>query len=72
MNITNTKVELAKFILDIEDPELIKRIHGLLMKEDSDFWVQLSEDEKQEIQLGVSQLDKGKKISFESYMKKIS
>jgi hypothetical protein len=72
MNITSAKVELAKFILDIDDPELIERIHDLLMKEESDFWVQLSEEEKQEIKFAISQLDKGKKISFESYMEKIS
>jgi hypothetical protein len=67
MNITSAKVELAKFILDIDDPELIERIHCLLMKEESDFWAQLSEEEKQEIKLGIAQLDEGKKVSFESY-----
>jgi hypothetical protein len=72
MNITKTKVELAKFILDIDDPKLIEGIHDLLMEEKSDFWEQLSEGEKQEIKLGISQLDKGQKISFNKYMQKVS
>jgi hypothetical protein len=65
MNITQTKVELAKFILDIDDPKLLEGIHDLLMKEESDFWKRLSEEEKKEIKLGISQLDNGQKISFD-------
>ena len=39
MDIQSTKIELAKLILDIENPALIQKIKDLLLKEPSDFWL---------------------------------
>ncbi len=72
MNIANTKIELTKLILDINNPDLIEKIHKLVIREESDFWKELSDEEKREIKLGISQLNKGQKISFEGYIKKVS
>lgn len=73
MNTTNTKakVELAKLVLEIEDPTVIEKIHRLVMQEGSDFWMRLSKEEKKEIKLGISQLDRGEKVSFERYIEKV-
>ena len=52
MDIQSTKIELAKLILDIENPTLIQKIKDLLIKESSDFWLTLSEQEQAEIKMG--------------------
>lgn len=71
MNTTSAKLELAKLVLEIEDPAVIEKIHKLVMQEGSDFWMKLSDKEKEEIKLGISQLDNGERISFESYMENV-
>ncbi len=68
---SETKVELAKLVLEIEDPAIIERIHKLIVREGSDFWTNLSEEAKKEIKLGISQLDNGEKVSFKRYLKKV-
>ena len=72
MDIQAMKIELAKLILDIENPSLIQKIKDLLIKESSDFWAELSDEEKAEIKLGIEQLNAGKRTSFEDFMKRVS
>lgn len=72
MDIQALKIELAKLILNLENPSLIQKIKDLLTRETSDFWTLLSEQEKEEIQLGIKQLDNGQRISFEDFLKKVS
>lgn len=72
MDIQTTKIELAKLILNIDSPKLISKIKDLITKETSDFWFTLTESEKEEIMLGIDQLDKGEKISINDYLSKVS
>jgi len=72
MDIQSIKIELAKLILEIENPSLIHKIKDVLTKETSDFWTKLSAQEKSEIQLGLKQLNSGQRIAFEDFMKKVS
>jgi hypothetical protein len=72
MNIQSTKIELAKLILELENPSLIKKIKSLIMGESSDFWNLLNESEKEEIEQGLKMLNKGQRISFEDFLKKVS
>lgn len=72
MNIQTTKIELVKMILNIENPEIITKVFKLLKKESPDFWAELSETEKEEINLGIEQLDRDEKVSFSSFLKKVS
>jgi len=72
MDIKSTKIELVKTILAIENSEFIKKIVDFINKEKVDFWNQLSASEKNEIKKGIDQLDKGKKVSYDSFLKKIS
>ncbi|MEX0780294.1 MAG: hypothetical protein WD491_04170 [Balneolales bacterium] len=72
MDIKTSKIELAKLILEIDNPTLIQKIHELVTHQIDDFWQTLSEQEKEEIHLGLSQLDRGERISFEEYMKNVS
>lgn len=72
MDIQTTKIELAKLVLEIENPTLIEKIHEALTEERGDFWNRLSKQEKAEIELGISQLNKGEKIRVDDYFAKVS
>jgi len=72
MDTQTSKIELAKLILELEDPNLINKIYELLLDESSQFRKSLSEHEKEEIKLGIEQLNRGERISFEDFLKKVS
>jgi len=72
MDNQTSKIELAKLILELEDPKLINKIHELLLDESSQFRKSLTEHEKEEIKLGIEQLNRGERISFEDFLKKVS
>jgi len=40
--------------------------------EQEDFWLELSEIEKEEIQFGIKQLDSGKGVSFDDFLANLS
>ena len=72
MDTQASKIELAKLILKLEDPKLINKIRELLLDESSRFRKSLTEEEKEEIELGLEQLNQGERISFEDFLKKVS
>jgi len=73
MNIETTKIELVKLILNIDNSEFIKRVKDFIKEnEKSDFWDDLSFSEQQEIRHGVEELDRGERIEYEEFLKKIS
>ena len=72
MDIQTTKLELLKAILDNENSEFIQRVSDFVKKEKNDFWNELSLSEQKEIKTGIEDLDDGKRISYDSFLKKIS
>ena len=72
MDIQSTKIELVKTILAIENSELIQRVADFINKEKIDFWNELSASEQNEIRKGIDDLNKGKRVSYDSFLKKIS
>ena len=72
MDIRTTKLELLKTILETENTDFIQKVADFVKKEKVDFWDELSLSERSEIKQGIEELDKGKKISYESFLKKIS
>ncbi len=72
MDIKTTKLELLKTILENENSEFIQRVAEFVKKEKEDFWNELSEVERKEIKKGIQELDNGKRVSYESFIKKIS
>ncbi|MXN90859.1 hypothetical protein GR160_06430 [Flavobacterium sp. Sd200] len=71
MDIQASKIELAKMILDLEDSKLIEKVRKLITKEKRDFYDELTEDQKLEVQYGIEQLDRGERISWEDLKKKL-
>ncbi len=72
MDIQATKIELIKTILAIENNEFIQKVADFISKEKVDFWNELSATEKNEIKKGINDLDQGKRVSYDSFLKKIS
>ncbi len=72
MDIQTTKIELVKAILDIDNSELIQKLADFIKKEKTDFWNDLSINQQDEIRRGIEELDQGKRVSFDSALKKIS
>ena len=72
MDSQTSKIELAKLILELEDPKLINKVHKMLLDECSQFRKSLTDYEKEEIKLGIEQLNRGERISFEDFLKKVS
>ena len=72
MDIQATKLELLKTILENENAEFIQKVSDFVKKENSDFWNELSLAEQEEIQKGIKDLENGKRVSYETFLKKIS
>ncbi len=72
MNIQTTKLELLKIILENENPEFIQRLAEFVKKEKADFWNELSLSEQTEIRDGINALESGTRVSYDSFLKKIS
>ena len=72
MDIQSSKLELVKLILEIDNQSILNKILKALKTEEKDFYLKLSSQEKKEVELGLSQLNSGKRISLEDYMKKVS
>ena len=72
MDIQATKLKLIKVILEDENSEFIERVANFVKMEKNDIWSDLSLTEQKEIKKGIQELDKGKRVSYESFLKKIS
>jgi hypothetical protein len=72
MNIQASEIELVKMILDIENDKFIEKITAFVHKENLDFWNELSLTEQKEIKKGIVELDSGKRVEFNDFLKKIS
>ena len=72
MDIQTTKLKLIKAILEEEISEFIQRVADFVQWEKNDFWSELTLAEQNEIKKGIQELDEGKRISYESFLKKIS
>ena len=71
--ISRIKIELyqVKTILAIENNEFIQKVADFISKEKVDFWNELSTSEQNEIKQGIDQLNNGKRVSYDSFLKKI-
>ena len=72
MDIQTSKIQLVKMILNIENDKFIQKIADFIKTEKEDFWNELSISEQKEILQGIEDLDKGKKIAYSDFLKKIS
>lgn len=67
MDIHTTKIELMKLILGIENPSVIERISALIKNETSDFWDELTSEQKKDIEKAIHELDAGKGMEWNEF-----
>ena len=72
MDIQTSKIELAKLILSIDNQTVLDKIIDILKSEEGDFWNDLSDEAKEEIHIGIKQLDAGNRISINDFLKRVS
>ncbi len=72
MDIQTTKIELMRMILGIENPSVIERISALIKNETSDFWDELTPQQKKDIDKAIKELDAGKGMEWNEFKKSIA
>lgn len=70
MDIQAEKLNLIKWLTDVKEPSVIERLIALKNDQQGDWWDQICEDEKAEIEEGLTQADKGEVFSHEEVMSK--
>ncbi len=69
MDLQASKLELVKRIVDLDNPLTIDSLLSVLKQADEKTPC-LSDSDKQEIRLGLEQLDRGERISMEAFLEK--
>lgn len=72
MNIQSSKIELVKMILNIENDKFIEKITAFIQKVKLDFWDELSLADQKEIEKRITELNNGKRVDFNDFLKTIS
>lgn len=67
MNIETTKLELMQLLLQTQKEGVLKKIRSIF-EEELDWWEEMSEEEKQQIETGIKQLDKGENVEHHKVM----
>ena len=70
MNLDRTRLEIMNLLLKISDEKALLRIKKVLEDEYTDWWDELSKDEKSEIQLGLDQANNKEYTDLDSVMKR--
>ena len=70
MNQDRTKLEIMNLLLKTSDEKALLRIKKVLEDEYTDWWDELSQDEKSEIQLGLNQANNKEYTDLDSVMKR--
>ena len=71
MDIQALKLELVRQILETESQELLDKVMRTLKKEEPDFWLELTDAEKQEIEISRKQIENGETESWDSVYKRL-
>jgi predicted transcriptional regulator len=70
MDIQAEKLNLIKWLADINEPAIIKRFIALKKRQQTDWWDQISIEEKAEIEEGLAQAVQGELLSHEEVISK--
>jgi hypothetical protein len=70
MHLQTEKIELAKIILNTDNPSFIKQIKAIFSAYDTDLWDELSEYQKSVVNLAKTELKAGKGKPHRAVMKK--
>jgi len=70
MSIQTEKLEIMKLVLETDNQGILEIIKGLFEKNVStDFWETLSEEQKEDILLGIKEIENGEVVDYLDFMK---
>lgn len=71
MDIQAENIQLAKLLLETENPNIIESIKKVFKRDKTvDFWDELSQEQKNEIESASNEIEKGEIIDYDSFMQK--
>jgi len=71
MYIHAEKMEIIKMIIETENPGIIDSIKKIFKKEHHvDFWETLPQDQKDDILLGIKEIEDGEVVDYDEFIKK--
>jgi len=71
MNIQAEKIEIMKMILETDNPTILESIKGIFNRSKAaDFWDSLPQNQKDDILIGINEIDKGEVVDYENFMNK--
>ena len=68
MDIQTAKLELVRRILELDNTEIVNKLFQTLNQEKSDFWLDLTESQKEEVELGLKQVEEGKTEDWDDFL----
>ena len=72
MDIQATKIELAQLLLNTNNVSVLNKIKTILKTEKKDWWDELTDFQKEQIEIGENQIDNGEVISWEEVKKQMN
>ena len=72
MDIQATKIELAQLLLNTDNVSVLNKIKTILKTEKKDWWDELTDFQKEQIEIGENQIDNGEVISWEEVKKQMN
>lgn len=70
MNIQTQKINLAKLILETDNPTILESVRSVFVKaKQTDYWETLTSEQKAEIEKGLSQIVSEDTVEYENVMK---
>ena len=72
MNIQALKLALVRQILQTESEELLNKLYTTIKGESKDFWRELTDAQRREVEIGIEQLERGESIALEDFLKEVS
>ena len=68
MDIQLEKIALIKLLAETESPSIINDIKKVFQREKKDWWEELSEEQKADIEEGERQIENGEFVTFDEMM----
>jgi hypothetical protein len=72
MDIQTLKIELVKQILELDSKESLDKVYAILKREEKDFWLELTDDQKIEIEIGRSQIKNSETEEWQTVLERLS
>ncbi|WP_163409064.1 hypothetical protein [Flavobacterium ajazii] len=70
MDIQLEKLELIKLLAETENPDILKSIRKIFKKEQKDWWDDLTDEQKEDLELSMQEFERGEVVSYESILKR--